>query len=103
MRLQMHAADPDYLEKRLGERDSKGCIRIPATLNAFLDRNGLIDADYERALKEGRKLWILRPDRVPVPERGPLSDGHRFGQPRALAVVPCARCQRHKRHTLLTK
>jgi hypothetical protein len=53
MRLQMHAADPDYLEKRLGERDSKGCIRIPATLNAFLDRNGLIDADYERALKVG--------------------------------------------------
>jgi hypothetical protein len=66
MRLQMHATDPVYLEGRLGERDSKGCIRIPATLNVFIDRYGLIDADYERAREEGRRLWILRPDRVPV-------------------------------------
>jgi hypothetical protein len=45
MRLQMHATDPVYLEPRLGTVQSKGCIRIPATLNAFIDHYGLLDAD----------------------------------------------------------
>jgi hypothetical protein len=30
---QMHATDRALLEPRLGERESKGCIRIPATSN----------------------------------------------------------------------
>ena len=51
MRLQMHATDPDLLERRLGSAQSKGCIRIPATLNRFLDRHGVLDADYERAAR----------------------------------------------------
>lgn len=37
MRLAMHATDPDRLAKRLGTVASEGCIRIPATLNRFLD------------------------------------------------------------------
>lgn len=64
MRLMVHATDPDHLEHRLGVAMSKGCIRIPATLNSFIDRYGLLDADYEQAQAYGAKLWVLRPDRV---------------------------------------
>lgn len=66
MRLLMHTTDPDYLEHYLGEPMSKGCIRIPATLNTFIDRYGILDADYEQALANGKKLWMIRPDRTPT-------------------------------------
>ena len=67
MRLQMHATDPELLEPLLGAvAHSKGCIRIPASLNVFLDRHGLLDADYEAAAAGGRKLAVLRDDRVPT-------------------------------------
>jgi hypothetical protein len=66
MRLQVHATDPVLLEPRLGQRESKGCIRIPAALNRLLDRHGLLDADYEDALAAGRALWVLLPDRQPA-------------------------------------
>ena len=66
MRLQMHATDPDFLEKRLGEPASNGCIRISATLNRFIDRYGLIDADYEQVAQHGRLPWVLCGDRTPV-------------------------------------
>ena len=70
MRLQMHATDPDLLERRLGSVQSKGCIRIPASLNRLLDRYGVLDADYERAQREGSRLWIFDPQRTPVPFPG---------------------------------
>ncbi|MDZ4146496.1 MAG: L,D-transpeptidase [Burkholderiales bacterium] len=70
MRLQMHATDPDTLEPRLARPESKGCIRIAATLNVFLDRYGVLDADYEQALARGRSLWVMRADRTPVPWPG---------------------------------
>ncbi len=70
MRLQMHATDPAILEPRLGRARSKGCIRIPASLNRFIDRYGLIDAEYERAAREGRYLWVLLPTRAPTPWPG---------------------------------
>ncbi len=70
MRLQMHATDPQYLEPILGSRHSEGCIRIAATLNAFVDRHGLLDADYETALEAGERLWVLRADRVPTATPG---------------------------------
>lgn len=63
MRLQMHATDPDVLEARLGNVASEGCIRIPATLNVFLDSHGLLDVAYEQAVKDGRHLWVLKADR----------------------------------------
>lgn len=66
MRLQMHATDPDLLEPRLGTAQSKGCIRIPAALNHLIDHYGLIDADYERAVRDGKVLWVLQPDRQPT-------------------------------------
>ncbi len=66
MRLQVHATDPKLLEPLLGTAHSKGCIRIPASLDVFLDRHGLLDADYEAAAASGRKLWMLREDRMPT-------------------------------------
>lgn len=70
MRLLMHSTDPDFLEQHLGEPMSKGCIRIPATLNTFIDRYGILDADYERALASGKRLWMIRPGRTPTPWSG---------------------------------
>jgi hypothetical protein len=70
MRLQMHATDPDLLENQLGRPRSKGCIRIPATLNVLIDRRGVLDAEYEREGQQGRRLWVLRPDRRPVAYTG---------------------------------
>jgi hypothetical protein len=68
-RLQMHATDPDQLERRLGTAQSKGCIRIPASLNIFLDRFSVLDQDYEQGLDEGRRLWVLRRDRSSTRDR----------------------------------
>lgn len=70
MRLQLHATDPDLLERRLGTAQSKGCVRIPATLNDFLDRHGVIDDDYLQAQAEGHRFWVLRPDASPTPWAG---------------------------------
>ena len=70
MRLQMHATDPEVLEPRLGETRSKGCIRIPASLDRFIDHHGLLDQDYERALAEGQRLWVLASDRAATPWPG---------------------------------
>ncbi|HET9130713.1 MAG TPA: L,D-transpeptidase, partial [Terriglobia bacterium] len=70
MRLQLHSTDPLQLEWKLGTPQSKGCIRVPATFNAFLDHFGILDADYERRIAEGKKLWVMSPDREPTPWSG---------------------------------
>jgi len=70
MRLMLHATDPEFLEPKLGSVQSKGCIRIPASLNRLLDQHGLLDADYEDALAEGRHLWVLSPQRTPAADAG---------------------------------
>jgi len=73
IRLLMHATDPANLEHRIGRRASKGCIRIPATMNRFLDRHGVLDADYERAAKDDMQYRaVLPPDRIPTPLAGDL-------------------------------
>lgn len=64
MRLQVHSTDPDMLEPRLGIPHSKGCVRIPASLNRFIDRRGLLDAAYNEALAQGRTFWVLPRDRL---------------------------------------
>jgi len=63
MRFQMHATDPEKLEPVLGMRHSKGCVRIPSTLNAFFDHHGILDAQYEARAAEGQSIWVLKPDR----------------------------------------
>jgi hypothetical protein len=70
MRLQMHATDPDRLEKRLGTIQSKGCVRIPATLNTFIDRHAILDADYEQAMAAGKTFWVLPKNRDATPWSG---------------------------------
>lgn len=72
MRLVMHATDPRYLEPRLGTAQSKGCVRIPTTLNRFIDHYGLLDADYEPRAYEPKLRWLLRPDRLATPWPGRL-------------------------------
>jgi hypothetical protein len=67
IRLLMHATDPVALEPRLGRPASQGCVRIPAALNVFLDRFGVLDVDYERAAqRDARFRGLLRPDRTPT-------------------------------------
>lgn len=70
MRFQMHATDPDRLEPLLGIRHSKGCVRIPASLNAFLDHYGILDAEYATLVESGQSLWVLKSDRQIVPWAG---------------------------------
>ncbi|WP_246792697.1 hypothetical protein [Burkholderia perseverans] len=83
MRFQMHSTDPDKLEPLLGIRHSKGCVRIPGSLNAFLDRRGILDADYETRA-QGDVPWILRDaPREPTPDAG-----------RYLVVIDTAKAKR---------
>lgn len=70
LRLQLHATDPQRLEPVLGVRRSKGCIRVPAALDVLLDRYGVLDADYERAMRENRHPWVMRADRAATPWSG---------------------------------
>jgi hypothetical protein len=70
MRLQLHSTDPELLEPRLGSIQSKGCIRISASLNRFIDHFGILDAEYERAIAAGETLWVLPADREPTPWSG---------------------------------
>ena len=71
MRLLLHATDPDYLEPRLGRPGSQGCVRIPATMNRFLDHHGVLDASYERAARtDERIVAVLAADRQPTPLAG---------------------------------
>ncbi len=71
IRFLLHATDPDRLEQRLGRPASQGCVRVSAALNRFLDRHGVLDADYERAAREDRRFRaLLPPDRTPGPLGG---------------------------------
>jgi hypothetical protein len=70
MRLQMHATDPDWLEPRLGSVQSKGCIRIPASLNRLLDQFGVLDAGYLKAQSESGPMWVVPATQTPVDDGG---------------------------------
>jgi hypothetical protein len=69
MRLQMHS-DFDTVEFRLGVAQTRGCIHIPESLNRFLDRYGVIDAEYEQAARERRTPSVLDPRRQTVSDPG---------------------------------
>jgi lipoprotein-anchoring transpeptidase ErfK/SrfK len=71
IRLLLHATDPAYLEQRLGHPASKGCVRIAAAMNRFLDRYGILDSDYEQVAKaDPRFEALLLPTRAPTPLAG---------------------------------
>lgn len=58
IRLQMHATDPDVLEARLGVPASKGCVRIQASVNAFIDQYGIMDKNYVASATDAPG-WVL--------------------------------------------
>ncbi len=71
IRLQMHATDPALLEQRLGHPASEGCVRVSSTMNHFMDRHGILDADYEHAaVTDARYGALLAADRTPTPLAG---------------------------------
>jgi hypothetical protein len=72
IRFLLHATDPDLLEPRLGRPASQGCVRIPSGVNRFLDLQGVLDADHERAARAGdaRFAALLHPERTPSPFAG---------------------------------
>jgi len=72
MRLLMHATDPDFGEPRLGSADSKGCVRVSAQFNRFLDVNAILDRHYEEQARLDPTMWLLRVDRTPVSRPGSL-------------------------------
>jgi len=84
IRLQMHATDPDLMERRLGSAQSTGGVHIPASLIRLLDHHGVLDADYDQALREGRTLDVLQGDREQVRYPGRylvVVDSGRTGRP----------------------
>lgn len=73
IRLQMHGTDPDLLEGRLGRPASEGCVRVSTAMNRFMDRHGILDADYEHAaIDDVSYRALLLPNRVPSPLAGRL-------------------------------
>jgi hypothetical protein len=95
MRFQMHATDPDRLEPLLGIRHSKGCVRIPASLNTFLDHYGILDAEYAARVDAGKSLWVLKSDRQITPWAGRyivVVDSQRKSRP-AWAPAPGGKAQ----------
>ena len=70
IRLLMHATDPGFGEPRLGNVDSKGCIRTSGKLNEFLDLFGILDKDYEENNHKTSVQWLLRKDRQSAEHRG---------------------------------
>jgi len=65
IRLLMHATDPQFGEPRLGNINSKGCIRISGQMNEFLDLFGILDKEYEEN-RNKKSIWLLRKDRKTV-------------------------------------
>ncbi len=71
IRMEMHATDPAVLEQRIGRTASQGCIRIPSSMNHFMDQHGVLDTTYEKlAADEIRFRALLLPGRTPTPLAG---------------------------------
>lgn len=71
IRLLMHSTDPTYLARRIGRPASEGCVRVPADLNRFMDRYGVLDAEYEQAATDDIAFRAILPrDVEPTPLAG---------------------------------
>lgn len=72
IRFQMHATDPGLLEPKLGRPGSKGCVRVPESLNKFMDRYGVLDFSYDQAAAVSGKapwIWNAQHERTPFSGR----------------------------------
>ncbi len=67
IRMLVHASDPTFGEQRLGTVQSKGCVRISARFNRFLDSYGVLDRTYEESSKA---KYVLLSNRNPIPLAG---------------------------------
>ena len=65
IRLLMHATDPDYGESKLGSVQSKGCVRVSAKFNIFVDELGALDRLYVERLTEAKFKAIVSKQYVP--------------------------------------
>lgn len=71
IRLLMHATDPANLARRIGRPASEGCMRVPADVNRFMDRHGVLDVDYQQvATLDVAYRAILSNDANPTPLAG---------------------------------
>ncbi len=48
----------------------KAASASPPTLNTFIDRHAILDADYEQAMASGQTFWVLSQTREPTPWSG---------------------------------
>ena len=64
IRLQAHATDPDILEPLLGQRASKGCVRMSGSLNSFLERHSFLQS--ENVAGKGLKDYDLKIEKFPA-------------------------------------
>ncbi len=73
IRLQVHATDPTYLEQFIGHPASKGCIRVSADMNLFMDKHGVLDFAYEQAaITDAAFKAILSADLMPTKLSGDM-------------------------------
>ena len=66
IRLLIHATDPDFGEIKLGKIDSKGCVRVSAKMNNFLDYFGILDKEYESRSNLKKVKYLLRNNRISI-------------------------------------
>ena len=66
IRFLLHATDPVFGEKKLGQIASKGCLRISGKLNKFLDHYGILDKEYNEQKKLEKFFWLLAKNREPA-------------------------------------
>ncbi|MCF3637604.1 L,D-transpeptidase, partial [Komagataeibacter intermedius] len=96
VRLEMHATDPTFLESRLGQADSEGCIRIPARVNSFIDRHGLLDRQLDLITQQDdpQKARAVRAllgaNHIPTPLEGDRVIVVDSSDPNALLSDPAA-------------
>lgn len=62
----MPSTDPRLPEQRLGAVQSLGCVRIPASLNEFLDQTESSAGTMRRRTQVGRRLRDLPCDGEPT-------------------------------------
>jgi hypothetical protein len=73
IRLLMHSTDPTYLAYRIGRPASEGCIRVPADMNKFIDRHGVLDVDYQQAAIDDIAFRAILPRNAkPTPLAGDM-------------------------------
>jgi hypothetical protein len=69
-------------------------VRIPATLNTFIDHHAILDGDYEEAIANGETFWVLPQTREATPWSGRylvIVDSERTARPQWAAKATATR------------